>query len=596
MADSVRSVVDDVLSRAMTREIWSGDYHKALPVTLQDYELSAVLPAVFYMFRFGQRRGAGKFLETFGSSEGSPAQRRRSATVERIAEKMASSRGVAGFDSPEGKAILGDLLLCFCLENAKHSQGRDQQVQRIGPAHYLASRVDLPQHVAHLRYIPEMIVATLADQDGEHVKVNDEGDKTWFAVGRGYEDNVLLRAFSQGVVRQGDVLENLSSDRFNEGDVTVGLDQLLTIRLAGEVEEAPSAVPGRQASRISNQRPLTERAARNFSDDIRRFLRAYSTVLPRHALVDMLESCISVGMTTILSSLVEMLLAWADQGRVPERSAQRSTAVLVDCSNGVDLRLRGCAEQSMGDLMRRMERLPDVLMVLRLLDHHAVLNKKVKKESVETRPYATDWINLLGDLLHSRHSEAHRIHYSIEEKAERLADKLTNDHGEVKDTLINADSQPNPVWRLAYGLTTLMGPTLVRRRLSGFIDSSLLIGRPNGLAAKRKTSRGGRRRDVRSLVLTDPVIEYLVHLHLLRGGNKPGVRRLSFGEFIDALRNRYGFCIDVAPLGMSISNELLQRNRAILERRLRDLGLLAGVNDAEAMKRLWPRFKPAREN
>ena len=596
MADSVRSVVDDVLSRAMTREVWSGDYHKVLPVTLQDYELSAVLPAVFYMFRFGERRGTGKFLDTFGANEGTPAQRRRSATVERIGEKLAPSRGFVGFDSPEGKAILGDLLLCFCLENAKHSQGRDQQVQRIGPAHYLASWVDLPPHVANLRYIPEMIVATLADQDGEHVKVNDEGDKTWFAVGRGYEDNVLLRAFSQGVARRGDVLEDRSSDRFNEGDATVGLDQLLAIRLAGEIGSAPQAIPGRQASRISNQRPLTECAALNFSDDIRRFLRAYSAVLPRHALVDMLESCISVGMTTVLSNLVEMLLAWADQGRVPERSAQRPTAVLVDCSNGVDLRIQGCAEQSMDDLMRRMERLPDVLMVLRLLDHHAVLNRRIKDKSAVTWPYATDWIDLLGDLLHERHSEAHRIHYSIEEKAERLADKLTSDYDEVRATLSNANSQPNPVWRLAHGLTTLMGPKLVRSRFSGFIDSSLLIGRPNGLAAKRKTSRGGRRRDVRSLVLTDPVIEYLVHLHLLRSGNKPGVRRLSFGEFVDALRNRYGFCIDVAPLGMSISNELLQRNRAILERRLRDLGLLAGVNDAEAMKRLRPRFEPAREN
>ena len=469
-------------------------------------------------------------------------------------------------------------------------------MQRIGPAHYMASWVDLPQRVANLRYIPEMIVATLADQDGEHVKVNDEGDKTWFAVGRGHEDNVLLRAFSQGVARRGDVLEVRSSDRFNEDDATVGLDQLLAIRLAGEIKEEPSAVPGREASRISNQRPLTERAARDFSADIRRFLRAYSAVLPRHALVDMLESCISVGMTTILSNLVEMLLVWADQGRVPERSAQRPTAVFVDCSNGVDLRIRGCAEQSMDDLMRRMERLPDVLMALRLLDHHAVLNRKVKKESVATWPYATDWVNLLGDLLHARHPEAHRIHYSIEEKAERLADKLTSDYDEVRETLKNENSQPNPVWRLGHGLTTLMGPKLVRSRFSGFIDSSLLIGRPNGLAAKRKTSRGGRRRDVRCLVLTDPVIEYLVHLHLLRGGNKPDVRRLSFGEFIDALRNRYGFCIDVAPLGMSISNELLQRNRAILERRLRDLGLLAGVNDAEAMKRLRPRFMPAREN
>ena len=47
---------------------------------------------------------------------------------------------------------------------------------------------------------------------------------------------------------------------------------------------------------------------------------------------------------------------------------------------------------------------------------------------------------------------------------------------------------------------------------------------------------------------------------------------------------------------MTISNELLQRNRTILERRLRDLGLLVGVNDAEAMKRLKPRFETEVEN
>ena len=105
-----------------------------------------------------------------------------------------------------------------------------------------------------------------------------------------------------------------------------------------------------------------------------------------------------------------------------------------------------------------------------------------------------------------------------------------------------------------------------------------------------------RRRDLRSLVFTDSVLEYLVHLHLLRSGNKPGTRALSFKEFIHTLRDRYGFHVDTAPAGMTISNALLQENRAVLERRLRDLGLLVGVNDAEAMKRLRPRFEPVEEH
>ena len=604
MTNSARSLVEDVLSRDMTREIWSGNYEKALPISVQEFQLSAVLPAVFYMFRFGQRRGTGNFLETFGATSGTPSQRRRSATIERISERLTRADELDGFDGEAEQAILGDLLLCFCLENTKHSLGRDKQVQRVAPAHYMASWVDLPQSVAHLRYVPEMIVAMLAEQKkGMHVKPNEEKDPpTRFAVGRGYEENALLRAFSQGITRRGNVLTDLASDQFDEKNESVGLDQLLMVRLAQQLQAAPYKLRGREDGEISNQRPIAETAARYFSEDVRRFLRSYATPAPRHALEEMLESCIAIGVTTILTSTVEMLFQWANNGSVPKKNEQRPADLFLDCSNGVDRRIRARAEQSMDDLMRRMERFPVTLMVLRLLDYQARTNRRIKKLETATRPYATSWLNLLGELLHGRDPEARRIHDAVEDKAERLSEKLMEEYAEVAGILGNVDSQPNAIWRLADGLMTLMGSRL-RRHLMSMIDSSLLTGRPNGLAVKRTTTRGipsggnttRRKRDVRSLVFTDPVLDYLVHLHLLPGGNKPGVRSLSFREFIDTLRDRYGFYVDTAPLGLTISNELLQRNRTILERRLRDLGLLVGVNDAEAMKRLRPRFEPAGE-
>jgi len=40
-----------------------------------------------------------------------------------------------------------------------------------------------------------------------------------------------------------------------------------------------------------------------------------------------------------------------------------------------------------------------------------------------------------------------------------------------------------------------------------------------------------------------------------------------------------------------VPSALLQRNRRMLERRLRDLGLLTGVNDAERMKKLKARYR-----
>ncbi len=598
MADNVRKLVEDVLGPGMTREIWSSNYDKVLPVSVQIFELSAVLPAVFYMFRFGERRGKGKFLETFGDKDGSPSRIRQSATIERIAERLSGTVELCGFEGEAEKAILGDLLLCFCLENIKHNLGRDQQIQRVAPAHYMASWVDLPETVAHLRYVPEMIVAMLADQKGELVGQSDD-KKTWFPVGKKYEENVLLGAFGQGVTRRGGVLSDLASDRFKEEDDSVGLDQLLMIRLAQQLKTAPDKMRGKEGGTISNQRPIAEEVARNFSEDIRRFVRSYANPVPRYALVEMLESCIAIGLTTIFTSTVELLLRWSETGTVPHRDEQLPAPLFVDCSNGIERSIRDAAEQSMDDYRRRMERFPVLLMVLRLLDYRARDNKRIKREDIATRPYATDWLNLLGDLLHDRHPQARRILDRIEDDADKLAEELADDYPEFAEILTNDTSQENPVWRLADGLMVLMGP---RSHFMAMLDSNLLTGRPNGLAARRTTTRGlggsttRRKRDVRSLVFTDSVLDYLVHLHLLRSGNKPGVRPLSFREFLEVLRERYGLHVDTAPSGMTISNELLQRNRTILERRLRDLGLLVGVNDAEAMKRLEPRFKPAMEN
>ena len=47
MATNARGIVEDVLSLGMAREIWTGNYDKALPISVQEFDLSAILPAVF---------------------------------------------------------------------------------------------------------------------------------------------------------------------------------------------------------------------------------------------------------------------------------------------------------------------------------------------------------------------------------------------------------------------------------------------------------------------------------------------------------------------------------------------------------------------
>ena len=594
-AATAKSIVDDVFGRALSREIWTANYEKALPITLQDFDLTAVLPAVFYMFRFGHRRGKGSFLQTFASEFATSRERKSAATIERVASVLAKTEEFADFEDETSQAILGDLLLCFCLENSKRALGRQEQVQRVAPAHYMASWVDLPESVANLRFVPEMIVAMLADQKGQVIEQNHEGDRTWFAVGRGFEDNVLLSAFHQGVAREGP-LSDRAADRFRE-ETPVGLDQLLMIRLAQQLGAAPDKLRGGEGEKISNQRPVAEGAAEHFSEDIRRFVRSYAGVIPRHAFVELLEACMAVGLTTIVTSTIELLFGWSEVGEIRKTSEQTPTALFIDCSNGIDRNLRAVAEQSMDDFMRRIEYFPVVLMALRLLDVSASYNRVLKGLKIATRPYATDWLNLLGDLLLERREEARRVLDGLDAKAAELADRLEADYPDAANVLKNDSAQPNPIWRLAEALTFLQGRKNTQNNVVSLLDSALMTARPNGLAATRTVLRkvgsatAAKRTELRSLVFTDAALDYLVHVQVLRNGKKEGFRAISLKDFLQVLRDRYGFCVDQAPPGLTISNELLRLNRLVLERRLRDLGLLLGVNDAESMKRLSPRFR-----
>ena len=605
---NARKLVEDELTPRMARELWSGNYARMLPITVQYFDLAAVLPSIFYMFRFGYRRGVGEFLNTFGS-EGTPANRRKSVTVERITKRLTDNdtKGTFnGFDDKTEQAILSDLLLCFCFSNVKNNLGRDQQVQRVLPVHYMASWIDLPQRIGDLRYVPEMIVAMLANQkQGIFINNTEEKDreKSRFPVGQpvgpDYRTNLLLESFSQGVTAKGPYAKgDKASDDFDEKCDSIGLDQLLMVRLAQELKAAPEKTrvsKKDESDQISNQRPIAKQAAEYFSEDIRRFLRSYANCIPRHTLLGMLESCMAIGLTTVLSSTAEVLLQWQKDGRVPEK--QQPAHLFVDCSNGVDKSLRDQAEQSMNEFMRRMDYVPTIFMMLRLLQYEALIERTIKRvveqESILKDLYAIRWLNLLGDILHKKHEKAEDIHRTIERYIEKLKDSLEDDYAEAARILSENNTQSNPVCQLAQSLVALQGRN-ISKMFRGLIDSSLYIGRSNGIAIKRTTTSAvsgssRRKREVRSLVFTDPVLDYLVHRLLLSYGNNR-LRSLSFKEFVNTLRKRYGFYVDTAPPGLDISNELLQRNRAILERRLRDLSLLVGVNDAESMKRLQPRF------
>lgn len=357
-----RTVVSNVFSPNMTAQVWTGNYAPVFPFTPQGYSVGAILPAVLYMFRWGHRRGRGTFNTTF------PGAAAKKPTIESIAARLSKNPRFNGFETGTSKAILGDLFLAQVLENKRRDQGRDKQVQRIFATHYFASWIDLPESVAHLRGVPEMIVALLVDQrDGHFVEPGRQG--TRYPVRCRIEENDLLRLFAPGTTVEGEHRTSLTSDRFDEA-APVGLDQLLTIRLAQECGSAPERTRGQGgASPIPNQRPIAARAARMFQEDLTVFLSAFGPAIPRLSLLPMLESCMAINLTNVFLSSVRMLEAWKEKGRVPEEEAQAPWPLFVDCSLSTDHKLRQTAEQSLENCRRRVPNLATTLMYLRLLDY-----------------------------------------------------------------------------------------------------------------------------------------------------------------------------------------------------------------------------------
>src|SRR6266496_1815318 len=153
-----RAIVEAVFTEAIAEQIWTSNTYTVLPVTPQNFSVGAVLPAVFYMFRWGHRRGKGRFQQTFGLNSAKP-------TIFHVAGKLTHGNpDFSAFDTEITKNIVGDLLLCYALENKGHKAGQQTEVQRVFPTHYMSSWIDLPYFVGHLRYVPEMLVALLAEQ------------------------------------------------------------------------------------------------------------------------------------------------------------------------------------------------------------------------------------------------------------------------------------------------------------------------------------------------------------------------------------------------------------------------------------------------
>ena len=585
---NAKNIVESVFSVPIAKRVWTANVDSLLPVTPQNFAIGAVLPAVLYMFRWGQRRGRGQFQKVFGSGLSKP-------TIGEVTAVLCHRQAeFASFDSEVKRGILGDLLLCYLLENKGHGEGQNAEVQRVFPTHYMSSWIDLPYTIANLRFVPEMLVALLAQQTEEQF-VKTSASSTRFSVNRGFQDNILLQIFGKGVSIEGKS-SNWMSDKVDENS-SFGIDQLLAIRLAQVCGEAPGKLYGMgEGPTIPNSWSVARLAAEHLREDLSILLQAYGQSIPRQTLVPMLESVIGLGLLNVFLSCLASALHWQKTGTLLPKDKQASWAIFVDASNGTDHQLRRLSEESMEAVSRLVDQVQSSLMAMRLLDAKGRFDRELKA-FLPKGPNNTDWLNLLGQVRKGNHDRSDSILNDLHEKCETLALSL-EEKGIAEDvvSLLRSDHiTPDPVDRLADALCSLMGEKLLRYHHTKFLDSCLMVDSPYGLGRKRRVqmrrvSKGQTTGDIRSVVLSNTLLDALVHRHICKAARGKSQRPVPLLRFLEILCDQYGLWVDQAPPGMAISDDDLRRNRQILERRLRDLGLLVGVNDAESMKRLHPRY------
>jgi hypothetical protein len=237
---------------------------------------------------------------------------------------------------------------------------------------------------------------------------------------------------------------------------------------------------------------------------------------------------------------------------------------------------------------------------MRLLDFYVMHESDIARTDVPPEsPDATARLNLLGRIASGVHDESAAAERSFRKLARALSDAEKQDGSNIIQTdILDAETSGRSHGsRLAEVLTAAYESVSGVDKLVQFLTTSLMTDEPNGLARRRRVALRRnpavgqlRTGDALSFVLTNTVLEYLVHRHLHDPGKGRKRRDLSFPEFTNILRERYGFHIDRAPPNLEVPSEVLGQNRRVLERRLRDLGLLTGVNDAERMKKLKPRY------
>ena len=606
-----RELLREALGPVIERKLWSANVEALLPLTFNDVDIEAVMPAVLFTLRWGGRRGAGAFVQSFTPPDSLGRSRSEGVTaldIARTIQRRNNEGNVVqvgtGVQDGAAENILANLLSGLCFDNRKSQPGIDKPIQRVYPVHYFASKFDLPDNVANLRYVPELIVSALMVH-GQHRSSSGDGGPTLRSIDRRMDNQftrLLLSIYASGV----EIQSNSSLDVANLGNfkeriseakaAQIGLDQLLLVRASECLTRVPSTQQSQKAGNEREFQPkvaVTKRQNRIVERDLRDFIRFFGRDLPRADLNRSIEVLVGINVFAILLSFARTMNSWLELGDVPNDEGQLPLSVFVDCSGGQDRKIRGYAEDSFDRALSGYLSSSLAIKTYQVIEAEATV---LRDPSFPVAPNVDpqELLAAAGAILNSD-DPGHRTIRRIEDHRDGLRELILENGDEQSLAVTLGVSLEHPAISIARVVIEMLGKSGIEQKMVALLDAVLGSNDARGtsMLAKRNTQRpdGGRTRAYkleRSFRLPDTVLETLVHRFLIDSQRKE-VLRVTVRDFIKHIGDNYGLVIDEGEIA-GVPADVLRRNREYLEERLRALGLLSGVNDAENMKVLSPRF------
>lgn len=384
-------------------------------------------------------------------------------------------------------------------------------------------------------------------------------------------DQVFLMFSKQPNVLQG-LKDYLSAGWDNSSNTIVGNIQLdvdtvgiLHLMRNISIEVLP-------ADNINRIKPLLERQADLFCDDIKRLL-VYKDVVPRNIFIEYLQTLIGFHLSLYFQKLIVFLPRMIKAGK---KELEDDWSIVVDVTDNLDSRISSvaCAD-----------------MQATLNSQFDYFKSTMQINAVMTLPQFSikkpDDLDEILSVLANRDATFEAFFMA---KFSDLVGRFTEQ--EDKEQLNNFVQYENSFFdKYVLCLTKVRGAYQFKHT-SSFLDKISMKNTETAFIADGRSKKHPRR-----AVLGSKLIETLVQLLVLKiEDNKFVSKPLSIDELIDKLRDRYGIIIngldETRFANTDVQTHLaFKENVEAFKNKLRQIGFYTDLSDANILQKIRPRYK-----